>query len=299
MSEIKWIKIVTDVFDNRKIKQIENMPDSDSIIVIWFKLICLAGKINENGEILLTDDVPYTDEMLANEFNKPINTIRLALTTFVNFKMVCVIDNIYKVSNWEKYQNVDGMDKIREQTRQRVTKYREKTKLLGESKCNVTCNATLTQGNATDIDIEEDKEKKIYIPYSEILESLNKACEKNFKMVEANKKPIKARWNEGYTLDDFKTVIDKKAKEWLGTEQAKYLRPETLFGNKFDGYLNQIDTPPKQQQKFTPQQDKPQAKPDCPDCHGTGQIKVKLGDGSNTVLNVKCNCIKRQEVNYG
>lgn len=75
MADVKWIKIVTDIFDNRKIKQIERLPEADSIIVIWFKLLCLAGDINENGLIIITKDIPYTDEMLANEFNKPITFV--------------------------------------------------------------------------------------------------------------------------------------------------------------------------------------------------------------------------------
>jgi uncharacterized phage protein (TIGR02220 family) len=78
------------------------------------------------------------------------------------------------------------------------------------------------------------------IPYSEILLHLNQVCKTKYKLGEANKKHIRARWNEKYTIDDFKTVIDKKAAEWLGTDRAQYLRPETLFGTKFDSYLNQI-----------------------------------------------------------
>ena len=60
---------------------------------------------------------------------------------------------------------------------------------------------------------------------------------------EATKKHIRARFNEGYTIEDFKTVIEKKCAEWLGTDYAKYLRPETLFGSKFEGYLNAKVTP--------------------------------------------------------
>ena len=79
MAEVQWIKIVTDIFDNRKIKQIEYMPEADSILVIWFKLLCLAGNINESGLLLITKDIPYTEEMLANEFKRPINTVRLEI----------------------------------------------------------------------------------------------------------------------------------------------------------------------------------------------------------------------------
>jgi uncharacterized phage protein (TIGR02220 family) len=80
------------------------------------------------------------------------------------------------------------------------------------------------------------------IPYSEIVNILNSVCETKFKpSSEKTKTLIKARFNEGFTVDDFKTVITKKAKEWIGTEMAKYLRPETLFGTKFEGYLNQSE----------------------------------------------------------
>lgn len=156
MAEVKWIKIVTNIFDNRKIKQIEKLPEADAIIVIWVKLLCLAGELNENGLIMITREVPYTDEMLANAFNKPINIIRLALEVFQKFNMIEIINNIYCISNWEKYQNIDGLEKIREQTRKRVAKYREKQKILILDSGNVTSNATVTVGNETEKEIDKE-----------------------------------------------------------------------------------------------------------------------------------------------
>lgn len=79
----------------------------------------------------------------------------------------------------------------------------------------------------------DNYEKRIPIAY------LNQVTESNYKYVDKNTIPINARFNEGYTLDDFKIVIDKKVAEWKNGDMAKYLRPETLFGTKFDGYLNQ------------------------------------------------------------
>ena len=151
MAEVKWIKIVTNIFDNRKIKQIETLPDGDTIIIIWFKLLCLTGQINDKGYVYLTQEVPYTEEMLSTEFNRPLKTIQLAMKTFQTFGMVEIIDDIYHISNWENYQNVEGLEKIREQTRKRVAKYREKQKLLPS-------NDTVTLRNAIDIDKEIDKE---------------------------------------------------------------------------------------------------------------------------------------------
>ena len=78
------------------------------------------------------------------------------------------------------------------------------------------------------------------IPYKEIIDYLNLKTGKNYRAnIQKNKALIKARWSEGYQLDDFKQVIENMVKNWHGTEYAKYLRPETLFGTKFDGYLNQ------------------------------------------------------------
>ncbi|ANT43608.1 DNA replication protein [Lactococcus phage 62502] len=93
------------------------------------------------------------------------------------------------------------------------------------------------------------------IPYSEIIEYLNKKTGRSFRNVEANKKLIKARWNEGYKLEDFKTVVDNMVSNWSGkmfngVPAENYLQPKTLFSNKFDSYLNQV---PRIEQKETNQ----------------------------------------------
>lgn len=78
------------------------------------------------------------------------------------------------------------------------------------------------------------------IPYSEIITYLNNKSSKSFKVTQKWKDLIKARWNEGQRLDDFKKVIDVKTNQWLNNQEMnKYLRPATLFGNKFDDYLNE------------------------------------------------------------
>ena len=157
MAEVKWIKICTDIFDDEKIMLIEGMPDADSIIAIWFKLLCLAGKQNNGGVFMLNDKMPYNDEMFALIFRRPINTVRLALSTFENFGMVEIINNTYTIPNWEKHQNVDKMAELREQNRKRVAKHREKQKAL---ESNVTSNVTVTQCNAIEREKERDKEKE-------------------------------------------------------------------------------------------------------------------------------------------
>ena len=157
MAEVQWIKILPDLFDDDKIQLIEAMPDGDSIIVIWFKLLCFAGKQNNGGVFTVGNKLPYNEEMFATVFRRPLNTIRLALNTFESFGMVEVINNTYTLTNWEKHQNIEKLDEIREQTRKRVAKHREKQRLLSG---NVTCNGDVTLRNAIEEEREEEEEKE-------------------------------------------------------------------------------------------------------------------------------------------
>lgn len=248
MAEISWIKLKTTMFDDEKIRLIQSLPEADAILVIWIRLLVLAGKTNDDGLIYIQRNMPYTEEMLATLFDKPVSVVRLALVTLQQFEMVDLgEDGLIAISNWEKHQNIEGMDKIREQNRLRKAKQREKQKLLTD----VTGQSR--DSHATDIDkeLDIDKEKDINtmsssdeqddVPYKEIVDYLNLKTSKSYKYSTSKTKSlIKARWNEGFRVDDFKKVIDNKCFEWIGNPgMAKYLRPETLFGTKFEGYLNE------------------------------------------------------------
>lgn len=161
MSEIKWIKITTDIFDDEKICLIDALPDRDAIIVIWIKLITLAGKLNRKGVLAISKNIVYTDEMLAQTFHRPLNTVRMALEVFENFGMVEKIDGVIMLPNWEKHQNIDGMEKIKEQNRNRAARHRKKQKLLAQNNesnviSNVTDNVTVTDDNAIDKELDKD-----------------------------------------------------------------------------------------------------------------------------------------------
>lgn len=181
MNDITWIKITTDIFDDEKVQLIEELPEGDSILLIWFKLLTLAGKKNACGLIYLTKDIPYTVEMLSKLFRKKINIINLSLATFKKFYMVEIKNDIIKILNWEKHQNVEGMEKIREQAKIRQSRYRNKQKLL---ESNVTSrhpkrnnNVSVTDNNGTEKNrIREEqnkKRKKSKTPSPKITKSLN------------------------------------------------------------------------------------------------------------------------------
>ena len=149
MAEVKWIKLTTDMFDNRKIKHLRKLPDGNNIVLIWVMLLTMAGRCNSGGMIFLTENIPYTPKMLADELDFEENTVKLALEALAQFNMIVTDSGYFAIAGWEEYQNIEGMEKIREQTRARVARYRENQRAL-------QCNVTVTQGNATDI--EEDKE---------------------------------------------------------------------------------------------------------------------------------------------
>lgn len=236
MAGVEWVKITTDMFDNRKIKHLRRLPDGNNIVLIWVMLLTMAGRCNANGMVFLTENIPYTPKMLADELDFEENTVILALQALENLNMIVTDSGFFSIAGWQEYQNIDGMDKIREQNRIRQANFKQRQKLL---KGNVTDNVTITEGNATEEDIEEDKdiEKEIYIS---VVSYLNEKAGTAFKHTTAKtKSAIHARLAEGFKLEEFKTVIDKKCAEWIGDpKMEKYLRPETLFGTKFEGYLN-------------------------------------------------------------
>ena len=168
MADIKWVKISTDIFDNRKIKHLRRLPKGNDIALMWVMLLVMAGRCNKDGTVFLTESVPYNQKMLADELGFEEETVALAMKTFKQLNMITYDDKFFAITGWEEYQNVDQMGKIREQTRQRVAKLRENknhsqcnvTCNANVTQCNATCNATVTQCNATEEEEEEEEEKE-------------------------------------------------------------------------------------------------------------------------------------------
>jgi predicted phage replisome organizer len=155
MSEIHWVKLSTAMFDDEKIRVIESMPSGDSVCLIWIKLITLAGRVNDNGQIYLTRDIPYTDDMLATICGKTVETMRMAFGAFKRLGMIDVLDdNRIVLVNWEKYQNIVGMERVRELTKARTQKYRER--IIG-SNVTVTSRDAIDSDSDSDVDIDKDK----------------------------------------------------------------------------------------------------------------------------------------------
>ena len=246
MSDVKWIKIVTNIFDDEKIYAIETLPDGLIMEVVWFKILCLAGKCNSSGFLTINNKLAYTDEMLAKVFRLDIGVVQRALDVFQKLEMIEMVDNAYMVSNWTKYQNNERLEQIKEQNRERQKRFRERQKLALEEKNNVTSNVTnnvnCSISNSNSYINNKDNDTDINT-IKNIVSYLNKICNTRYRHnTESTKRHIRARLNEGFTEQDFYEVIDKKHAQWGGDpKMAEYLRPETLFGTKFESYLNQKD----------------------------------------------------------
>lgn len=263
MSDVKWIKLSVNVFDDEKFDAIKTLPDSNDMQLVWVKLLCLAGKCNESGFLMISREIPYTDEMLAQRFNMDVGVVQRALSLFQSLDMMEVIDNIYMVSNWSKYQTLDSYEKAKERDKLRKRAERAKKKALLEEQENVSvdmsvdspktvhgfCSISISNNN----NINNIDNLKDIDTIKNIINYLNNICNTRYRYnTESTKKKIKARLKEGFTEDDFKQVIDTKYAEWGNNPQmSQYLRPETLFGTKFESYLNQNRTP---EQKSEPKQ---------------------------------------------
>lgn len=165
MADVKWIKITTDIFDDEKILLIESLPDAYSIIVVWFKLLCLAGKMNNSGVFVMSNKIAYTDKMLATIFRMKESTVQLALQTFEQFGMVEIIDGVITIPNWGKHQNLDQLESKKEYMRNYMTEYRARQKALLSGKPNCKANSKTNVSEADkerDKELEGEKEKEIY-----------------------------------------------------------------------------------------------------------------------------------------
>ena len=238
MADVKWIKITTDVFDDEKVLLIETLPEADSIIVIWFKLLCLAGKQNNSGVFMMSNQIPYTDKMLATIFRRKEATVQLALKTFEQFGMIEIVDGVITIPNWGKHQTLDQIENKKAYMKNYMKEYREKQKaLVCKTNSKTNSKANVRQADK-EIEKEEEKDKNKNI-YNVVIDYLNEKASTSYRPNSKDtQKHINARLTDGYTVDDFKTVIDKMCLKWMGTEYEQYLRPATLFGTKFENYLN-------------------------------------------------------------
>lgn len=211
MSDVKWIKITTDMFDNRKIRHLRKLPEGNSIVLIWVMLLAMAGKCNDHGKIYLTENIPYTPKMLADELDFEENTVQLALQALEQLDMIVLDDGYFSITGWEEHQNIEGMDRIREQNRIRKQRQREKERLIAESRVMSRDSHATEEDKDKEEEKDIDKESKEKATCQQVVDLYHSICVSYPKVVrisEARKRAIRARLKV-YTLEQIKTVFEK------------------------------------------------------------------------------------------
>ena len=176
-------------------------------------LLAMAGKCNDHGKIYLTENIPYTPKMLADELDFEENTVQLALQALEQLDMIVLEDGYFSVTGWEEHQNIEGMDRIREQNRIRKQRQREKERLIAESRVMSRDSHAIEEDKERDIDKEEDKNKesKEKVTCEQVVDLYRSICVSYPKVIslsEARKRAIRARLKM-YSMDDFRMLFEK------------------------------------------------------------------------------------------
>ena len=267
-----WLKVDKKFFDNLFIKRLKHMPGGYTMTVIYIRLMLESL---EDDCILYYEG--YFDNLvqeLALKLDVSEDDINMTVAYFTKCGLIQIDDDghatlsqakamVESETNWAKYkrdqrknsQNLPKLENVQKletvsnscPTEKEIDKELELELELKLDKEYIVEQNSPTEQSSEYIfpewldensvkDLEKTKNKELWIP----IVYLNQVANKRYKFVDKTKKFLLARFNEGYTLEDFKQVIDVKTEEWKDNpEFFKYLRPETLFGSKFDSYLNQ------------------------------------------------------------
>lgn len=241
-----YMRLKEGFFDEDAIKLLEAMPDGYLYSNILLKLYLKSLK--NNGKLTYNDRIPYNAAALATITRHQIGTVEKALEIFQDMDLIEILDNgaIYMLD----IQNLIGKSST-EADRKKEYRARieaEKAQLLGigqmsgQTPPEIEIEIEIEKEIETDIEQEQEEDspgESLHEIYQSIISYLNEKAGTNYRASsKKTQSSIHARLADGFTIDDFKTVIDKKCAEWIGTEFEKFLRPETLFGTKFEGYLN-------------------------------------------------------------
>lgn len=226
-----WIKLYRELLE--KPIWLLSTPGQRSVLITILILANHAGKKWEwNGEPFEVQPGQFITSLpsLATKSGKgtTIQMVRGALQRFTKLQFITDqttgSGRLITIVNWGKYQG-------------------EEFSTTDQATGGQQSNNRPTTPNKNVKNVKKKTLSSSTVPVAEIIEYLNQKTGKHFTTkAAATKTKINARWKEGYGLDEFKKVIDVKSAEWNGTDAAKWLRPETLFGTKFEAYLNEQPT---------------------------------------------------------
>ena len=226
-----WLKLDKNFFQQHDVRMIESLPDGKEMLLFYIKL--LAESVSHEGDLRFSDDVAYDNGMLAGITSTDITIVDKAMALFTKLKLVEVKEDETITMN-EVKSLIGKDDSAAMSNRERQARFRERHSNDKVTQETVTKPLRTVTSNAYSNEVET------------VLNYFNEKCGTHYRS-DANKKVIKARLEEKFTVDDCKKVIDKKHKSWAKDEKmVAYLRPETLFAKShFESYLNEQEARPK------------------------------------------------------
>lgn len=151
MAEPKWVQFKIEMFNDPKLKIINSMEERDLISYVWIRSILLAGRSNKDGCLYINDTMPYKLKTLAIEFDRTLDEIKLSFKVLRKLEMIELTeDKVFKVKNWAKHQNIDGLEKIKKQNCERVARHRAKKKEQEEKKNENATNSNELKDSSSD-----------------------------------------------------------------------------------------------------------------------------------------------------
>jgi len=252
-----YIKLKENFFETEEMIVLESMQDGYKYSNILLKMYLKSLK--HDGKVMLNERIPYNSSMLASVTRHSVGDIEKAVKIFKQLGLIETFDNgtifISDIQNFIGRSSTEA---------ERKKAYRERIKqeslMINGQMSGQTSDISTPE---LELDLELEKELEIELeknivqqaeptPFKEVIEYLNEKTGKQYRSsTKSTQSIIKARFKEGFSLEDFKTVIDNKVADWLkDTKMSEYLRPKTLFGaDKFEGYLNQASKAKKKPAK--------------------------------------------------
>ena len=242
-----WLKLEEKFFEDDTIQWLEEQKNGKDYVIFYLKL--MLKSLQDDGSLIRYVGeklIPYDVQALAKLTGTNEDTVAVAMKTFVEIGLVEMKDSgeIYMSQITEM---VGSETHFAVQKRRQRAVENNRKQISGQCPDNVEgCPPEIEKELDKEIENREDHStaKAERIPFKEIIDYLNEQTGRRYShSANKNQDLIKARWNEGFRVEDFKQVIDAKVKDWSNdSKMNQYLRPVTLFSNKFDDYLNQVPT---------------------------------------------------------
>ena len=263
MEKIPWFKFYTGFFKRQSMVLISGLNNSETIMLVLIKLICMATEINDRGYVYITPERPYQLRELASYMGKSVKVMENILQVLKDYGEIEIeSDGMIFVTSWSEEQNVDRLQMMKEKQRETQKKYRMRKKQADDKALyngDITRDITVIKSYAVEeeeYEYEKEYEKKEEYEYEDISKNFNEddyvsvisyfnnKFNKDYNYKDKYLKNLIAKkLSEGYKVEDCIKVIDNKESSWKNTEYEKFLRPETLFGDKFNLYLNEGAAP--------------------------------------------------------